>query len=113
MDSVLAVTAASNKGENIKCNTSSWSISDYVVVFGMGLDLAAFLSVYSGVMSGDILNFSIGGKPKSSLISGLTSSLGLLGEGQGLSNSHNRFECDASPTRTDLYSTYVSALVQQ
>jgi len=87
VDSVLAVTSACNE------------------VFGMGLDLAAFLSVYTGVMAGDIASFSIGGKPKSGLIGGLTSSLGLLGEGQGLSASHNRFEADASPFRTDLYVT--------
>lgn len=78
----------------------------------MGLDLAAFLSVYSGVMAGDITSLSIGGKPTQSLLGGLTSSLGLLGEGQGLSSSHNRFECDASPTRSDLYKTYVWTLLQ-
>ena len=72
----------------------------------MGLDLAAFLSIYSGVMAGNIATLSIGGKPKSGLLSGLTSSLG-LGVGQGLSASHNRFEADASPTRADLYKTYV------
>lgn len=77
-------------------------------MFGMGLDLSAFLSIYSGVMAGDILTLSIGGKPKSGLLSGLTSSLGLLGEQQGLSGSHNRFEADASPTRADLYKTYVA-----
>lgn len=72
----------------------------------MGLDLAAFLSVYSAVMAGDITSFSIGGKPKNAgLVGGLTSSLGLLGEAQGLSASHNRFECDASPFRGDLYTT--------
>jgi hypothetical protein len=79
----------------------------------MGLDLAAFLSVYTGVMAGDIASFSIGGKPKSGLIGGLTSSLGLLGEGQGLSASHNRFECDASPFRIDLYVTYVTVSLQR
>jgi hypothetical protein len=72
----------------------------------MGLDLAAFLSVYSGVMAGDITSVSIGGKPKSGVLGGLTSSLGLLGEAQGLSASHNRFETDASPTRADLYKRY-------
>jgi hypothetical protein len=77
-------------------------------VFGMGLDLSAFLAVYSAVMAGDLTSFSIGGKPKSGgLLTGLTSSLGLLGEAQGLSASHNRFEHDGSPTRADLYSTYV------
>ena len=73
----------------------------------MGLALAAFLSVYSAVMAGDLTSFSMGGKPKSSEILGLTSSLGLFGEPQGLSGSHNRFEHDGSPLRADLYSTYV------
>jgi len=72
----------------------------------MGVDLSAFLSVYAAVVSGDITTASIGGKPKSGgLLGGLTSSLGLLGEAQGLSNSHNRFEADGSPTRADLYKT--------
>jgi hypothetical protein len=75
-------------------------------VFGMGLDLSAFLAVYSAIMAGDVTSFSIGGKPKSS---GLLSSIGLLGEPLGLSASHNRFESDASPFRGDLYSTYVTA----
>ncbi|KAI4935087.1 uncharacterized protein J4E92_002373 [Alternaria infectoria] len=75
-------------------------------VFGMGLDLSAFLAVYSAVMAGDLTSFSIGGKPKTGgLLGGVTSSLGLLGEPQGLSASHNRFEVDGSPTRGDLYST--------
>jgi hypothetical protein len=74
-------------------------------VFGMGIDLATFLAVYSGIMAGDIVSVSIGGKPKSGLLGGLTSSLGLLGEPQGLSASHNRFEADVSPTRADLYKT--------
>jgi hypothetical protein len=73
-------------------------------VFGMGLDLSAFLSVYASVMAGDVTSCSIGGKPKSGgLLGGLTSSLGLLGEPQGLSASHNRFEADVSPLRADLY----------
>ncbi|CAI6339849.1 unnamed protein product [Periconia digitata] len=74
-------------------------------VFGMGIDLSTFLSVYAAVMAGDLTTFSIGGKPKSSGLLGLTSSLGLTGAPQGLSASHNRFEHDASPTRDDLYST--------
>ncbi|CAN9232564.1 unnamed protein product [Alternaria alternata] len=75
-------------------------------VFGMGLDLSGFLAVYSAVMAGDLTSFSIGGRPKSGgLLGGVTSSLGLLGEPQGLSASHNRFEVDGSPTRSDLYST--------
>jgi hypothetical protein len=83
-----------------------------ILVFGMGLDLSAFLTIYSAVMAGDLTSFSIGGKPKSGgLLGGVVSSLGVLGEPQGLSGSHNRFECDASPTRADLYSTYVIAVL--
>lgn len=74
----------------------------------MGLDLSAFLATYSAIMAGDLTSFSIGGKPRTGgLLGGLTSSLGLLGEAHGLSASHNRFEVDGSPTRGDLYSTYV------
>lgn len=80
--------------------------SNSLSVYGMGVDLAAFLSVYSAVMSGDLVSASIGGKPKTGgLLGGLNSLLGLLGEPQGLSASHNRFEADASPTRADLYKT--------
>jgi hypothetical protein len=71
-------------------------------VFGMGIDLAAFLGVYASVMAGDITSCSIGGPPGNG---GLLGGLGLVGKPQGLSNSHNRFEADASPMRADLYST--------
>jgi hypothetical protein len=74
----------------------------------MSLDLSAFLSTYAALVAGDLTTVSIGGKPKSNgLLVGLTSSLGLLGEPMGLSRSHNRFEVDGSPTRGDLYTTYV------
>ncbi|KAI2486712.1 oxidase [Pyrenophora tritici-repentis] len=79
-------------------------------VFGMGLDLSAFLSVYASVMGGNITAASIGGKPKRQegllgLVGGLVTGLDLLGEPQGLSATHNRFEADCSPTRADLYKT--------
>jgi len=45
------------------------------------------------------VSFSIGG-PDSRV-----STLGLLGQPQGLSGSHNKFEGDSSPTRGDLYLT--------
>jgi len=85
--SVLQITQASNE------------------VFGMGLDLSAFLAVYGAVMSGDITSLSIGGEPPAGLVGGLTGGLGLLGKPQGLSHSQQRFECDASPTRGDLFVT--------
>ncbi|KAH7411947.1 hypothetical protein DE146DRAFT_259165 [Phaeosphaeria sp. MPI-PUGE-AT-0046c] len=75
-------------------------------VFGQGIELSTFLAVYSSVVAGDLTTFSIGGKAKSGgLLTGVGSSLGLIGEPQGLSNSHNRFECDASPFRADYYAT--------
>lgn len=75
------------------------------LVFGMGIDLATFLSVYGSVIDGDLTSFSIGGAPPSGLVTGLTGSLGLIGTPQGLTGSHNKYETDASPTRGDLYST--------
>lgn len=64
-------------------------------VVGMGVALAAFLSVLGGALDGNILTWSMGGTPD-----------GLLGgalNGNGLSGSHNKYEADASPTRPDLY----------
>lgn len=73
-----------------------------MTVFGMGVDLATFLTVYSTIMAGDLATVSIGGVPPSSALLGIG---GLLGQPQGLGNSHNRFESDVSPTRADLYIT--------
>lgn len=66
----------------------------------MGIDLATFLSTYGAVMDGDLLSWSIGGPPSSSLVSPLA---GLIGRPEGISGSHNKYESDASPTRGDLY----------
>ncbi|KAL3424168.1 oxidase [Phlyctema vagabunda] len=68
-------------------------------VFGMGLDLGAFLSVYGAVFDGDLTQWSIGGPPTSSLLS----PIGLLGQPTGLIGSHNKYEGDASPSRPDQY----------
>ena len=65
--------------------------------FGMGTDLASFLAVYGAIFDGDLLSYSIGG-PYPGLLLG-----NLLGEPQGLSGSHNKYEGDVSPTRGDLY----------
>lgn len=73
-------------------------------MFGMGLDIATFLSTYGTVFDGDPLSltpgWSIGG-PTQNQGSGLTS--GLLSQPQGISGSHNKYETDSSPTRGDLY----------
>lgn len=80
----------------------------------MDLELAMWLSTYAAVMAGDLTSVSIGGtpkKPRQGLVGGalgsLGTGLGLFGQPQGLSHSHNRFEADVSPTRGDLYVTYV------
>jgi len=65
----------------------------------MGTDLATILAVYGAVYSGDLTSWSIGGVPPP----GLLTTVGLLGTPQGISNSHNKYEGDASPTRGDLY----------
>lgn len=66
-------------------------------VFGMGVDLAAFLSAYGAVIDGDLTSWSIGG-PTTDL-----PAIGLLSQPQGISGSHNKYESDVSPTRGDLY----------
>ncbi|MCJ1449956.1 hypothetical protein MMC28_000284 [Mycoblastus sanguinarius] len=82
-------------------------ISGTAAAFGMGPDLASFLAVYGAIFDGDLTSYSIGG-PVGSL-AGLG---GLLGEPQGLSGSHNKYEGDVSPTRGDLYEYGNDYLVQ-
>lgn len=62
----------------------------------MGEDLAAFLSIYGAVFDGDLTKWSIGGPDARVGILG-------LGEPEGISGSHNKYEADVSPTRGDLY----------
>jgi hypothetical protein len=66
----------------------------------MGADLAAFLAAFGAAMDGDGLSWSVGGPPPMSLA---TLGFGLLGQPQGISGSHNKYEADSSPTRGDLY----------
>lgn len=65
----------------------------------MGADLAAILATYAVVFDGDIgsLTWSIGGPYQPSVIG----SIG--GAPQGISYSHNKYEGDASATRSDAY----------
>jgi len=69
--------------------------------FGMGVDLATFLSTISVLFDGAILTqqWSIG----SGGGSGLASLGGILGTGEGLTGSHNKYESDSSPMRGDRY----------
>jgi len=76
-------------------------------VFGMGIDLATFLSTYGAVMDGDLTSWSIGGPP-----GGVSLLPGLLSQPQGISGSHNKYETDGSPTRGDLYQYGNDFLVQ-
>ncbi|CAE6518627.1 unnamed protein product [Rhizoctonia solani] len=68
-------------------------------VFGMGIDLATVLSVYSTIYDGNplTLEWSIGGSPGGLVLPPL------LSAPQGLSGSHNKYEGDASATRADAY----------
>jgi len=67
-------------------------------VFGMGKDLGGFLAVYGAAIDGNAVSWSIGGPdPRVSI------PLNLLGQPQGISGSHNKYEADVSPTRGDLY----------
>jgi Peroxidase, family 2 len=59
-------------------------------VFGMGLDLGAFLAIYGALIEGDGKQWSIGGP-----VAGYF--------GNGLIGSHDNYEADVSPTRPDLY----------
>lgn len=68
-------------------------------VVGMGPILAGFLAVLGATLDGSGTAWSIGGTPKSVPI-GLTN---LVGTGNGISGSHNKYESDVSPTRPDLY----------
>lgn len=64
----------------------------------MSADLSGFLTVLGATIDGDGLQWSIGGPSNA-----LPAPLGLLGQPQGISGSHNKYESDASPTRGDLY----------
>ena len=64
----------------------------------MGIDLSTFLAVYGSVFDGNLYSWSIGGPDDRVSIP-----LNLLGQPQGISGAHNKYEGDASPTRGDLY----------
>ncbi|MCJ1263364.1 hypothetical protein MMC22_003234 [Lobaria immixta] len=75
------------------------SLDAIIKVYGLSYDFAFSLATFGAVQTGDGNHFSIGGPPGKSLpVVG-----GLLGQPRGLSNSHNKIEGDASPTRGDLY----------
>jgi hypothetical protein len=66
-------------------------------VFGMGLDLGTILAIYGSAIDGNLVSWSIGGPTPA--VPGIS----LLGQPQGISGSHNKYENDGSPTRGDLY----------
>lgn len=78
------------------------TITDFIegcqAAFGMGADLATFLAIYGAIFDGDLTSYSIGGPSPSLPLVG-----GLLGQPQGLSGSHNKYESDVSPVYGDLY----------
>lgn len=66
-------------------------------VVGMGPILATFLATYGALIDGSGLAWSLGGTPTAA-------QAGLLPGGNGISNSHNKYESDASPTRPEYVS---------
>ncbi|CAE6453669.1 unnamed protein product [Rhizoctonia solani] len=68
-------------------------------VFGMGLDISTVLSTIAVVFDGNPITtqWSIGGSPGGLVLPPL------LSAPQGLSGSHNKYEGDSSPTRSDAY----------
>ncbi|KAF2768754.1 Cloroperoxidase [Teratosphaeria nubilosa] len=84
-------------------------ITQTTTVFGLGPSIALFLAAYGAVVSGDLTQWSIGG-PDARVAAPL--GLGLLGQPQGISGSHNKYEGDASPTRGDLYQVGNDYLLQ-
>lgn len=64
-------------------------------VYGLSLNFGIPLSLYATLVDGDPLTqtWSIGGAPQPVL------GLPILGKGDGLSGSHNKYEGDASPGR--------------
>ncbi|KAL9067670.1 MAG: hypothetical protein Q9161_006752 [Pseudevernia consocians] len=68
-------------------------------VYGLAADFGIPLTVYATLVDGDVVGdtWSIGGKQPQTLTSPI------VGAGDGLSGSHNKYESDASPTRGDYY----------
>jgi hypothetical protein len=78
--------------------TTKDAVTGLAAAYGMSPDLSAFLSTYAILFSGDPVagKWSIGGPPPPTLTS-------LLFRPQGISNSHNNYEGDASLARGDAY----------
>ncbi|CAK1357211.1 Aromatic peroxygenase [Cercospora beticola] len=75
--------------------------------FGMSVDLSTLLAIYAAIIDGSLTKWSIGGPD-----SRVQLLPGLLGQPQGLTGSHNKYEGDGSPTRGDLYTYGNSHLLQ-
>jgi len=92
IDGTYAGTCLALEDTTIRCRLLTFP------VFGMGKDLGGFLGLYGALIDGDGTKWSIGGPTPF-----VPATLGLLGEPQGISGSHNKYEGDASPARPDLY----------
>jgi len=96
------LNAAANHGYIDRSGyTTAWEVISVAVnVFGMGTDLATFLSSYAAIVHGDSTAFSIGGTAE---MWQAATSAGQHTRGTGLSNSHNSMECDGSPMSSDVF----------
>ncbi len=99
LEALNAIVQVYGAGECSNCNNCLPDVQGLTRCPCLGHDLAAFLATLASVQAGDGNYFSIGGPPGI----GLPVAGGLLGQPRGISNSHNRFEADASPARGDLY----------
>ncbi|KAF2177944.1 hypothetical protein K469DRAFT_754888 [Zopfia rhizophila CBS 207.26] len=101
------VWAMPGPGLNVMANHGSLphngvgTMQDFVIefqeAFCMEIDVAIFLAIYEAIFDDDLLKYSTGGLYPSLLNLGEP-----LGEFQGLSESHNKYEGDVSPTRSNL-----------
>lgn len=86
--------------------TVAESITAVNNVYGMGLDIGTFLTVYSLVLAGNPLSlnpsYSIGNF-SADVENILDNAAGILGTPEGLDATHNTFEVDGSNTRGDAY----------
>jgi len=96
------LNAAANHGYIDRSGyTTAWEVISVAVnVFGMGTDLATFLSSYAAIVHGDSIAFSIGG---TSVKWQAATSAGQHTRGTGFSGSHNSMECDGSPISSDAF----------
>ncbi|CAH0392774.1 unnamed protein product [Bemisia tabaci] len=95
-----ALNSLSNHGYMSRNGVVSFreSAAACIRVFGLGEDIANLLAIYGALFDGNGTYYSIGGETPL-----VKTGPSPFNTAKGLSNSHNNYEGDASPTRCDLY----------